>query len=118
MDPHFDGVIFKTYTAELRRRLRYPYPPFLVLDVRPRNEYERGHIPGAVPVDPPGLTAFPAGADGRTEIFIVGGVPEDPRMREASLALHRLGAHRVVELTGGMFEWKRDGGPIEGKTAA
>ena len=48
MDPHFDGVIFQTHAAELRRRLPHPWPPFVVVDVRPEEEYEKGRIPGAV----------------------------------------------------------------------
>ena len=34
-------------------------------------------------------------------------------MRRVSLALRRLGARRVVEVTGGMVEWKSAGGPLE-----
>ena len=33
-------------------------------------------------------------------------------MRVASLALRKLGAQRVVEMTGGMAEWKMAGGPV------
>ena len=39
-------------------------------------------------------------------------------IREASQALRRLGAKRVVELTGGMVEWALDGGPLEGGETA
>jgi rhodanese-related sulfurtransferase len=114
MDPHFDGVIFKTHAAELRRRLARPFPPCVVLDVRPEKDYRRGHIPGAVwgghldfaravpEIGRPGL-----------EVFVVGGEPEDAMARQASLALKRLGARRVVELTGGMVEWELAGGPLE-----
>jgi rhodanese-related sulfurtransferase len=116
MDPHFDGVIFKTHAAELRRRLRFPFPPCRVLDVRPREAYDRGHIPGALWVNPE-LASLPEGTTDRTEFFVVGELPEDPRMRQASLALRHLGAHRVVELTGGMAEWRRAGGPLAGESA-
>ncbi|HEX9940710.1 MAG TPA: rhodanese-like domain-containing protein [Thermoanaerobaculia bacterium] len=114
MDPHFDGVIFKTHAAELIRRIRRPFPPFCVVDARWRGEYEEGHIPGAFPAGPDGLTALPPGTTERTEFFVVGSRPDDPAMRRTSLALRRLGAHRVVELTGGMTEWRQVGGPIEG----
>lgn len=112
MDPHFDGVIFKTHSGEVRRRLTRPFPPFRILDVRPRKDWERGHIPGSVSVVPDGITGFPEGADARTEYLVVGAEPEDPAMRVASLALRRLGAVRVVEMTGGMAEWKMAGGPV------
>ena len=113
MDPHFDGVIFKTHAAELIRRLRHPFPPFCVVDARWRGDYNRGHIPGAVPVGPDGPAALPPGTSEKTEIFVVGSGPEDPAVRRVSLALRRLGAHRVVELTNGMVEWKMAGGHIE-----
>jgi rhodanese-related sulfurtransferase len=115
MDPHFDGVIFKTHAGELRRRLRVPFPPFCVVDVRPREEHERAHIPGSVSATAAGLAgALPPGTTERTEFFVVGGSAEDPEMRAASLALRRLGAHRVVEVTGGIPEWKLAGGSLEG----
>ncbi|MES1242073.1 MAG: rhodanese-like domain-containing protein [Acidobacteriota bacterium] len=112
MDPHFDGVIFKTHSGEVRRRLTRPYPPFRILDVRPRSEWERVRIPGSISASD-GITGFPEGADARTEYLIVGRQPEDPAMRRASLALRDLGAHRVVEMTGGMMEWEMAGGPVE-----
>lgn len=118
MDPHFDGVIFKTHAGEVRRRLRAPFPPFRILDVRPREDYERGHIPGALSAPPEGITSLPEGTDERTEFIVVGEKPEDPAMRAASLALRFLGARRVVELTGGMVEWERAGGPVEGERKA
>lgn len=114
MDPHFDGVIFKTHAGELRRRLRVPFPPFCVVDVRAREEYERGHIPGSVSATAADLAgSLPAGTTQRTELFVVGAQAEDPEMRAASLALHRLGARRVVEVTGGIPEWKLAGGALE-----
>lgn len=114
MDPHFDGVIFKTHSGEVRRRLRTSFPPFLILDVRPREEWERARIPGSLSAPLEGITALPEGVTANTELFVVGSRPEDPAMRAASLALKRLGVRRVVEMTGGMDEWKLGGGPIEG----
>jgi rhodanese-related sulfurtransferase len=119
MDPHFDGVIFKTHAAEVRRRIGRAFPPFCLVDVRPREAWERGHIAGSVPMTAADLDGgLPAGTTGGTELIIVGGEPEDPAMRNASLALRRHGAHRVVELTGGMTEWKRSGYPVDGGAKA
>jgi rhodanese-related sulfurtransferase len=112
MDPHFDGVIFKTHAAEVSRRLGRSFPPFCLLDVRPRADWEQGHIPGAVSANDRG-PSLPAGTTERTEFIVVGAEPEDPAMRAASLDLRRQGAHRVVELTGGMTEWKLAGHPTE-----
>jgi rhodanese-related sulfurtransferase len=106
MDFHFEGNLFTTHAAELKRRIRHPYPPFVVVDIRPRNEYLEGHIPGAVTLTLGDLVnGLPEGTDARTEFFVVGRNHEDSRVRQASLALRRLGAHRVVEFTGGMREW-------------
>lgn len=113
MDPHFDGVIWKTHAGELKRRIQRPLPPYCIVDARWRGAYDEGHIPGAVSILPEDLKAFPEGATAHTELFVLGEGAEDPAMRKASLALRRLGAHRVVELTGGMVEWRRAGGPLE-----
>jgi rhodanese-related sulfurtransferase len=113
MDPHFDGVIFKTHAGEVRRRLRVPFPPYWIVDVRPREEFESGHIPGALWAPPDGIVKLPEGTTDRTEFVVVGQEAEDPSMRAATLALKGLGAHRVVELTGGMVEWELAGGPME-----
>ena len=115
MDPHFDGVIFHTHAAELHRRLAHAHPPHRVLDVRPRGEYEAGHIPGAVSVpagDAAGLgTALPAG----TEAYVVAADPWDPAAETASRTLLAAGARRVVVLTGGMEEWRARGLPVESR---
>jgi rhodanese-related sulfurtransferase len=114
MDPHFEGVIFKTHAAEVRRRLSRPFPPYCLIDVRPREDYAQGHIPGALSMTAADLAAgLPPGVTGQSEIIVVGGAAEDPAMREASLALRSHGAHRVVELTTGMTDWKRAGYPVE-----
>lgn len=121
MDPHFEGVIFKTHAAELQRRTSRPFPPFLVLDVRSRAAYEAGHLPGALSTSQEELErGLPTGAGPGTELFVMGEGPADPEVvRAASRALMRHGARRVVELTGGMVEWQEAGCPVEtGSTAA
>ena len=62
-------------------------------------------MPGAFHVPPAGLGALPDGAG--TEYVVIGEGPGDPAVRATSLALRRLGARRIVELTGGMAEWRR-----------
>src|SRR5262249_6580995 len=117
MDPQFDGVIFQTHAAELHRRLHYPFPPFQILDVRSRDEFRRGHLPGALRAGAEDLSAV-LPKEGRIELFVVGRGPGDPRVRELSRELLRLGAHRVVELTGGIHEWERAGHEMEFERAA
>jgi rhodanese-related sulfurtransferase len=118
MDPHFDGVIFQTHAAELIRRLRRPFPSFCVVDARWRGDYDQGHIPGAFAAGPDGLTALPPGTTTGTELFVIGSGPQDSAIRRVSLSLRRLGAHRVVELTNGMIEWKQAGGLVEASGTA
>lgn len=119
MDPHFDGVIFQTHAAELRRRLSRPFPPFLVLDLRSRADFESGHLPGAVSTSPEAVArSLPEGTGEHTELIVVGAGPGDPAVREASRALMGHGAHRVVELPGGMLEWRQAGYSVEGAGAA
>lgn len=111
MDMHFDGVIFHTYADELARRMDHPYPPFSVLDVRSREEHAKSRIPGSLSLDSDRLEALPGDAGAATELFVVGSNHTDPRVRQAALALKRLGARRVVEVTGGYHEWRRRGLP-------
>lgn len=120
MDPHFDGVIFQTHASELKRRMRSPSPPFCILDVRPSDVYASGHISGAVNTDVEELASgLPEGTSPGTEFFIVGRGPQDPAVRETTLALGRVGARRRVELSGGMLEWQHLGYPVErGERAA
>ncbi len=114
MDMHFDGVIFQTHAAELRRRLDHPHPPFAVLDLRDEREWAAGHIPGARRASLGELEAgLPEGTSAATEFFLVGTGPTDPAPREACLALQRHGARRRVEFPGGMHEWRATGLPVE-----
>jgi rhodanese-related sulfurtransferase len=112
MDPHFDGVIFQTHPAELARRMRSPRPPFLILDVRSAEQRSRGTIAGAVALRSTDLEALPPGTDAKTELIVVGHDLADKEVRRTTNRLRELGAHRVVELTGGMYEWEHFGLPI------
>ncbi|MFQ5525496.1 MAG: rhodanese-like domain-containing protein [Thermoanaerobaculia bacterium] len=118
MDMHFEGVVFHTYADELARRVEHAYPPFAILDVRSQAEHDRLRIPGSLRVDADELTSFPEGIGESTELFVVGARHTDNEVRAAALALKELGARRVVELTGGLWEWVRRGLPLEGSQAA
>jgi len=114
MDMHYDGVIFQSYAEELERRASRPHPPYLILDVRGRADYEAGHVPGAVAMGADDLkSGLPTGTTVATEFFIVGSGPTDGRVREATLALRDHGARRCVELSGGMIEWRQSGYSVE-----
>lgn len=119
MDMHFEGVIFHTHADELERRLGHAFPPFAVLDVRPGADHARSRIRGSISVDPESLEQLPDGTDEATELLVIGADHADPAVRRAALALKGLGVRRVVEVTGGYYEWRRRGLPEEtGQTAA
>ncbi|MEE2777719.1 MAG: rhodanese-like domain-containing protein [Acidobacteriota bacterium] len=112
MDPHFDGVIFKTSSQELERRMRFEHPPYLLIDVREAAERSSGSIAGSVALDAGGLEALPEGSSASTEFIVVGSDQYDPRVRDMAQRLRELGAQRVVELPGGMFEWHAAGAAV------
>ncbi len=109
MDPHFDGVIFQTHAQELQRRMAFEYPPFAVLDVS-GSEASSGSIPGSIAVTLDGLdSGLPEGTTADTEFIVVGEDLNDTATRQISTRLQALGAKRVVEMPGGLREW-RDAG--------
>ncbi len=112
MDMHFEGVVFQSHAAELARRIERPWPPFAVLDVRPAAEFERQRLPGALRFDPDGADGLPAGTTAATEFFVIGRDPDDAGVRQASSRLRRAGARRVVEVPGGLREWRQLGLPL------
>lgn len=114
MDMHFEGVVFQTHAAELARRLGRPVPPCAVLDVRPAADFALGHVPGARSVTVEQIRrGLPAGVAPGTEVIVLGEGPEDRMVREATKALRRAGCRRIVELPGGMNEWRALGGAVE-----
>lgn len=93
---------------EARERLASPDAPLLV-DVREPDEWEEGHIPGAVHI-----------ARGRLESRVEGLVPDKTRplvvycasgarSAFATKVLSELGYADVVNLAGGFTDWKRNG---------
>jgi sulfur-carrier protein adenylyltransferase/sulfurtransferase len=84
-----------------------------IVDVRERDEWDEGHIPGALHVP-----------RGNLESRIENAVPEKSRQvvvycsggnRSAFAAktLEELGYEHVVSLAGGFTDWKRNGNPVE-----
>jgi sulfur-carrier protein adenylyltransferase/sulfurtransferase len=94
-----------------RDRLDHDSPA--VVDVREQNEWDEGHIRGAVHVPRGSLESKIEGAvPDRTRpviVYCAGGT----RSAFAAKTLEELGYEDVVSLAGGFTEWKRNGLPFE-----
>jgi molybdopterin/thiamine biosynthesis adenylyltransferase/rhodanese-related sulfurtransferase len=85
----------------------------LFVDVRERDEWDEGHIPGAIHLPRNNLesrsdTALP---DRERPIVVYCG--SGPRSAFATRSLSELGYTNVRNLAGGFVEWKRNGFPIQ-----
>ena len=95
-------------TIEAHERLVSPVPPLFV-DVREPDEWEEGHVPGAIHI-----------TRGRLESRIEGLVPDKSRPLAiycsvgsrsafATKVLGEMGYENVVNVAGGFTDWKRNG---------
>jgi rhodanese-related sulfurtransferase len=83
-----------------------------VLDVRERDEWDAGHIPGSVHLPYHDIHALPAGVDPARPLAAICGSGQ--RSAVAASLLQRLGAERVLHVVdGGVPSWKRAGFPLE-----
>jgi molybdopterin/thiamine biosynthesis adenylyltransferase/rhodanese-related sulfurtransferase len=98
--------------AGAAQRLEGEEPPLLV-DVRERDEWDEGHIPGAIHVPRGNLESRIEQAvpdrDRPIVLYCAGG----SRSAFAAKTLEELGYTSVASLVGGFTEWKRSGYPIE-----
>jgi hydroxyacylglutathione hydrolase len=95
----------------LRERMQDD-PAVQVLDVREADEWEAGHIPGAVHMPYHDLDELPAGLDPARPIAVV--CASGQRSAVAAGLAQRLGADNVLHVAGGgVPAWRRAGHPIE-----
>jgi len=99
-------------SAQARERIESAEPPLLV-DVRERDEWVEGFLPGAVHV-PRGFleSRIEQVAPDRSRdivLYCAGG----SRSAFAAKSLRDLGYERVASLAGGFTDWKRNGFPID-----
>lgn len=83
-----------------------------LLDVRPADEYEAGHIPGAVNVSLPRLDEIAANLDPSLEIVAYCRGPYCVFAHQAVAALRRRGLN-ARRLDGGFPEWREEGRTVE-----
>ena len=103
---------------ELAHRLARPeqaaasgadHDPLLVVDVRSRRQFARGHLPLSHPI-PAGLLVSGEWPEGDL-LLVDDGNGEAERVREA---LHRSGyPRRILQLAGGIAAWRDAGFPVE-----
>jgi rhodanese-related sulfurtransferase len=84
----------------------------LILDVRPREEFEAGHIPGAVSMPLPELESRLATVPPDAEIVAYCRGPYCVLAPQALQLLRRHG-HQARRLQDGLPEWRRAGLPVE-----
>jgi rhodanese-related sulfurtransferase len=104
---------------ELAQRLARPelaaasgadHSSLLVVDVRSRRQFARGHLPLSQPI-PAGLLVSGEWPEGDL-LLVDDGTGEAERVREA---LHRGGyPRRILQLAGGFEAWRAAGFPVEG----
>lgn len=91
--------------------------PLTIVDVRSSDEYNSGHVPGAIHI--PYWSVFtrhssiPSAPDEPVIIYCEHG----PRATLAKLGLRIVGFTQVVYLTGHMTSWRKAGLPVETSTA-
>jgi molybdopterin/thiamine biosynthesis adenylyltransferase/rhodanese-related sulfurtransferase len=97
---------------EARRLVESDSPPVLV-DVRERDEWDEGHLPGAIHIPRGSLESRIERAAPDRETPIVLYCASGNRSVFAARALEELGYDSAVSLAGGIVEWKRSGFPVE-----
>jgi rhodanese-related sulfurtransferase len=85
----------------------------VIVDVRTRREYDRGHVPGAIHIPFYALITRADDVPGPRDETIVVYCEHGPRAGVAKLALRLAGFTDVRYLDGHMSGWKERGLPIE-----
>ena len=85
----------------------------LVLDVREQDEWDEGHVPGAIHIPRGNLESRIERAEPDRARPIVVYCAAGNRSAFAAKTLEELGYDDVVSLSGGFTDWKRNGFPVE-----
>ncbi|WP_380874758.1 hydrolase glyoxylase [Sphingomonas sp. DBB INV C78] len=99
---------------ELRRRIDLRANDFVILDVRERDAFAAGHVPGAIHL-PRGQLELRVNEmlpDPGVEILAICEFGKISTL--AAATLRELGFDRAIALDGGMSAWREQGHPVEG----
>jgi sulfur-carrier protein adenylyltransferase/sulfurtransferase len=99
--------------AQTARELLDGREPPLLVDVRRRDEWDEGHIPGAIHIPRGSLESRIEKATPERERPIVVYCSAGERSAFAARTLGELGYEEVTSLAGGFTDWKRNGFPTQ-----
>jgi rhodanese-related sulfurtransferase len=106
-------ALHKTSNAhELKARLEWGEPALTILDVRDRNDFNNGHITGAMNMSLNELVERAQSIHPERDIYVYGG--SDTETTQAATALRDAGFESVAELQGGLQAWQAIAGPTDG----
>jgi len=107
----------KTMNAEKINELSQSDADMLLLDVLPEDVYEKQHIPSAIsnPVESDDFVRRTRElVDSMDEVIVVYCADTDcPLSEKAAHALEEAGFQNVIDMEGGIEEWKAAGLPVE-----
>jgi rhodanese-related sulfurtransferase len=107
------GLKAESSVHDLKSRLEWGEPALTILDVRPRDVYNRGHIMGAMEFPMDKLVELAQkNLETKRDIYIYGA--SDEETSEVAKMLRQAGFINVAELKGGLEAWKAVGGSTEG----
>ncbi|MBD1823782.1 rhodanese-like domain-containing protein [Cyanobacteria bacterium FACHB-DQ100] len=107
------GLKAQSSVHDLKSRLEWGEPGLTILDVRPRDVYNQGHIMGAMefPIDKL-VDLAKNNFESNRDIYVYGA--SDQETAEAANLLRQAGFNSVSELKGGLDAWKAVAGSTEG----
>lgn len=98
---------------DLKSRLEWGEPALTILDIRPRDVYNHGHIMGAMDFPMNELVDLAKkNFEADRDIYVYGA--NDQETTEAARQLREAGFRNVAELQGGLEAWKQVSGSTEG----
>jgi rhodanese-related sulfurtransferase len=107
------GLKQESSVYDLKSRLEWGEPALTILDVRPREAFNKSHILGSMDFPLQELVTLAKNSlEADRDIYIYGS--DEQETAQAASMLREAGFRSVAELKGGLTEWKAIGGPTEG----